>query len=435
MAQDYNFKPSLDVASIAQLMQKKALAEQDQKNFDRQQKLKEIEFAVQTGTSLAKGMVELSKQRQQKEFADALASTRMTPGQETPGAMQQPTMDRPDVTKMVGGNNGPMTVAQGVPQDDGTVTPALEQAPSTMGPPTDNPTSTAIRAGANAAPQQFADAYAGQQFPNPQQMGMYGSGVPVVNKQTGERAFAQFGKDGSVFVNGHKLEPDQVGTWDREYAPQAIETTGGVYMAPKLPGSTVSTAGQNYDQKKGKVSRDQLTVPEATHLDRVKASLEKDTVYEKMAARHTDLQQATANLDTANWVGDATIPSLLAKGLGKDAGALSDQDQKRYNVSPEVWRRIKTKINRWTEGTLTPEDRGDIREALRVADEKNKDLMNKRFEIYEGKARAGVKNVNKEFMHSYLTGGEDTINYGGGAQGGGGGIDGIAQLLNLPRKK
>ena len=426
MAQDYNFKPSFDVVGAASLMQKKALAEQEQKNLEIERKYRIIQEVIKTGQTLAADAVARSKRRQQEDFADALAKTKMTPGevvpeQTIPGAEQTPTMERPDVTKMVGGNNGFMDVAQGTEQPDGTVVPQLEKAPDTVMPsfqlpPTDNPTSTAIRKGAVVNPEEASKQFMEQQFPGPQgAMGMYGSGIPVRNRDTGERAFAQFGKDGSIFVGGRKLNPEEIGQWDREYAPQAIETTGGILMAPKIPGASYDTAGAAPDKKEGKTTRESYTVPELEHLNKTKLALEGDTVYNKLIGRDNELQQAVASIDTGNWVGDATIPSLLAKGLGRDAGALSDQDQKRYNVSPEVWRRIKTKYNKWVEGELTAEDRDDIREAVRVAGEKNQELIDARAKIYFNKAKAGVKNGNDDYLWKFLVG-EDKPAGGGGLQ-------------------
>ena len=424
MAQDYNFKPSLDVAGIAQLMQRKAIAEEELKLQKRAQRMKEIEQIIGIGGSIASGAVQASKLRQQKEFAEALAKTKMTPGETTQvpdqyaQAPEEQAVRTP--THAFGNGVGPTTnVVEGVPQEDGTVAP---QAPVAIpahevtGPPTDNPISNAVRAAARVNPEEASKQFMEQQFPGPQgAFGMYGSGVPVRNKGTGERAFAQFGKDGSVFVNGQKLAPEDIGQWDREYAPAAIETTGGVLMAPKVPGASYDTAGAAADKKEGKITRDSYTVPELAHLNKVKASLEGDGVYQKTSERDAELQQAMAAVDTENWVGDASILSVMAKGLGKDVGNLAQQEQARYQASPELIRRIQTKASRWARGVITPEDREDIREAIRIAGERNQDIMNRRTDLYERKAMSGVRNGNKEYIRTYLSGTEDKP-AGGGLQ-------------------
>lgn len=446
---DYNFKGNVDIAAIASLIQRKAVQEFEMKEAVKNRRLREIQAIVDIGGKLASGAVAAAKYKQQKDFADALAFTKMTPGytEQVPDQYaQEPTTSMvppPEVGMRGDGATPPLSaytagqpfpVVEGVEQPDGTVAPqppVAVPAHEIQHPPTDNPTSIAIRKGAMVDPEQTTRQFMEKEFATPGQFGMYGGGTPVRNKQTGERAFAQFGKDGSVVINGQRVPPAELVNWDREYAPQAVETTGGVVFADKTPGNTVSTAGAAADPKQGKITRDSYTVPELRHLDKVKASLEGDNVFQKINERENELAQAEASLDTSNWVGDATIPSLLAKGLGRDAGALSDQDQKRYQVSPEVWRRIKTKWNKWVNGELTDADREDVREALRVAGLKNQELKSKRVDIYERKAMAGVRNGNKEFVRSYLSGDEATPEAGAEASG----IDGIAQLLGLPKKK
>lgn len=177
MAQDYNFKPSFDVTGAASLIQKKALAEQDQKNLEIERQYRALKDVIETGRMFAQDAVVASKRRQQKEFADALADSQMTPGQTvmTPQATEptQGMVPTPNVGMRGEGATPPLSsytagrpfpVTEAAENPDGTVSPVMPEPIQTQIPPQENPKSALYRAAANANPDEAAKQYFEKEF-------------------------------------------------------------------------------------------------------------------------------------------------------------------------------------------------------------------------------------------------------------------------------
>lgn len=198
------------------------------------------------------------------------------------------------------------------------------------------------------------------------------------------------------------------------YAPVAIPNSGGgVNITPRVPGQA-SSASEGLNQQTGtKTTVGSYQKGELDRLDDRKKALENDEIFKKVQGRQSDLAIARSALDTNNWVGNATLLSSLAKGLGRDTGNLAAQEQERYQTSPAVIRRIATKATRWAAGDITQADKEDIREALRIADLKAKDLADRRASLYVNQGMRAVKNGDEDFIRNYIYGNKDSLDVSG----------------------
>lgn len=247
MAQDsYNFKPSVDIAGIASLMQKKALAEQEQKNFDRQQKLKEIEAAVSIGATFAKGAVEASKLRQQSQAASAISQAFYTPG--TPGTPAGPPVEQ-SIPTPIGINEGPpsqssgaypggaqIPAVQGVPQADGSVLP---QTPAVApGAPQPNATSDAILGAAKANPDAVTKAYADMLLGTPK------TKYQQIQKQDGTLGLVAIDEKNQTFREIKGLTPAGTNANDRKFVQESgrISANAKSQIASTMGGKAVEAA-------------------------------------------------------------------------------------------------------------------------------------------------------------------------------------------------
>lgn len=72
---DFNMKPSVDISGIAQVLQRKKIAEMEAKQAQRAQKMQELSQTIGLATNLATTMVESSKQRQKAAFVQSLSES------------------------------------------------------------------------------------------------------------------------------------------------------------------------------------------------------------------------------------------------------------------------------------------------------------------------------------------------------------------------
>ena len=105
---DFSMKPTVDISGIAQVLQKKRIAEIEAKQAQRTQRMNELTQTVSLASNLASNMVEYSKEKQKKAFisslGEALAATvpeKATPmvGPLGPTQQERPNVMTPDVAK------------------------------------------------------------------------------------------------------------------------------------------------------------------------------------------------------------------------------------------------------------------------------------------------------------------------------------------------
>jgi hypothetical protein len=372
-------------------MQSKANSEIQQKEFNREQTLKEIQFAVDTGSKLAQGAVAMSKQKQIRDFANALAATKMTPG--TPGSPARPG------TPVFGG--GTIPTVEATPNADGTVSPGSEVSaqptPSTMmpmvggpsydgaglasiggaeavpaTPPKDTPESLAIRAGAIADPANFAKNYAEQQFPDTLKLALTGSlanGVPdrYINLDTGERTTGIADKLGNLHLaTGQTFPVGAVHRWVKDPAAAIMAGPTGLPTAydklgPNRPGSS-PTAGPTLADKG--IPALQIAAPKLA--DRfVKAR--DDAFPENNNALKTQVEASASAAvvesilknPEVNQVGLQSLGFHLARMSGSNS-QLSDAERATFERGLSLARRIKDQGYKLGAGDLSPDMRREL---------------------------------------------------------------------------
>lgn len=166
--------------------------------------------------------------------------------------------------------------------------------------------------------------------------------------------------------------------------------------------STAPDAPAIIDKKPVKNAVNMLEKGEVDRLDKLKEDFNADLAVKTALSKQADYQMAKSVVGIGNWVGDAAVLSVAAKGLGRDVGNLSEQEQNRYRLSPAIWEGIKTKANLWAKGIIRPEDREAFKEAVRVMDEKNEDILNKKLGVYSRTAKTRIKNLDEDFAKNYL---------------------------------
>lgn len=199
---------------------------------------------------------------------------------------------------------------------------------------------------------------------------------------------------------------DQVEDVAPAFAPYAAQLgSGEIDFRERTPGERVSTASDQPDKVDGKTLKtnvNQLHKLEVERLEKLKEDFNTDKAVSAALTKQGDYEVASAAIETGNWVGDAALISVAAKGLGRDVGNLSAEEQERYRASPQIIQKIKSKISRWTQGIIPEEDREAFREALRVAREKNDYIIEKKRDIYGRTAANRIKDLDPEFAKSYI---------------------------------
>jgi hypothetical protein len=211
----------------------------------------------------------------------------------------------------------------------------------------------------------------------------------------------KFNNQVSRLGSGEVLSPEIASSLRPAYAPMAIQTNQGIRVVPRTPGE-YSTVAEGVRTGEKKESVPQLERQELLRLEDTKKKFLSDPAVKASITKKAEMDSAEAALSTKNWVGDATILSIAAKGLGRDAGNLSESEQERYRSSPELDRRIATKANRWAKGTITDSDREDFKEAIRIAKLKQEDILNGRLDVFTNSAEKQVKNADRKFLSGYI---------------------------------
>jgi len=184
------------------------------------------------------------------------------------------------------------------------------------------------------------------------------------------------------------------------FAPATITGTSGIYMTPRVEGTYRGAAGVPKGQRITSLA--QLTPTEASVLEKTKEDFNTDEAAKVSRTKQADYDMADSVVGIGNWVGDAAVLSVAAKGLGRDVGNLSTEEQRRYRMSPAILDMIKTKANLWSQGIIRPEDRDAFKEAIRVMKQKNLDILNAKRETYGKLAETRVPNIDATFARNYI---------------------------------
>lgn len=374
--------PALDPTALATLLQRKAAMEQEQKNIDRKRRddqLAHITDAVAAGQTLASNMMKLAEQRSQKKGLEDLNTLINTPEIPAPTASSFALAD-----KGTFGVQPSPEQEQAVKSRDAAFLSALVRANPEAG------TKALLSSKMGADEKSFAPQQAAIEFTD-------GSIKPA------------------TFRNGKYYYPNT----DELIPPSAIAGKGyGLVPMKRADGSVVyvsrSTArelGLNssapdspdvVNKKPVKTAINQLETGEVERLEKTKEDFNVDPAVKAALAKQGDYEIASGAIDTENWVGDAALISIAAKGLGRDVGALSDVEQQRYKTSPAFISRVRTNWSKWTKGIIPPEDRETFREALRIAREKNDHIVQLKRDAYGRVASSRVKGLDPEFAKSYI---------------------------------
>jgi hypothetical protein len=131
--------------------------------------------------------------------------------------------------------------------------------------------------------------------------------------------------------------------------------------------------------------------------------IEEDSVIKKQSEKLADLDQIATQLDTENPAFTGLMTSILAKTVGREAGALTDEDVVRANGDPSLLARVKRSITRNITGKIPDSDREDFKELLRVARTNTTRSIEQRQENFFRQARGRIsKNVTDNFLRAAL---------------------------------
>jgi hypothetical protein len=209
------------------------------------------------------------------------------------------------------------------------------------------------------------------------------------------------GTDNVYTMDGKLIPPEIARDLIPSYAPVTVMTPEGPALFNRTPGPINTTSKATpVGEKKKEIA--QLNQPELDRLEDTKKSFQTDAVYKAAVLKQAELETAESVVNTKNWVADASLLSTSAKSIGKEAGALNENDIQRLTSSPEVARRIKTKISKWKEGVIPEEDRDDFREIIGVLKTKQAEIINNRLEVYTRNAEKQVRNADRDFLKNYI---------------------------------
>lgn len=377
---DFRVKtPAVDPTAFAEVLQRKAQMEQQQLNIETERKqgrFKRILEAVQGGQAIAANMVDLATKRNELE------------------ATRKQQKAQQELTDLVG-------------------------EPSTL-PPSSDPKLDAIMQAnfkaerekrliqslSQAAPKDFNKALLDEKLGSPEKQ--FAPQQASIEFADGSIKPATFKGGKYYYANTDVLIPpsDIAG---RGFGLVPVTNSDGsvsyVSRSTAQKAGTVSTATEKtsiVDNKPLKTSINQLQTSEVGRLEKLKEDFNVDPAVKAAITKQGDYKIASGAVETQNWVGDAAMISVAAKGLGRDVGNLSAEEQERYKTSPELIRKVKNKWSRWTTGIIPPQDREDFREALRVAEAKNNEVLDKKIDTYGRVAANRIKSLDPEFAKSYL---------------------------------
>lgn len=385
---DFSFKGDVPFAAIVNAYQQKAQTEEQMRMNQeaiKQQKINNVKDIFNQGAGLVDNLMKYNKQSQIKDAQDAVVNllgkgaTPVPTNQMTPAASSMvPNMTEAPVTQDY--SKSPeykaelaSLVTKAFPEEAGK-----ELSKAAFGQLGDQKLTNATK-------------------PSPVALEMPdGTQVLGYFDPTDKTYYTQ---DGTPAPQGSKRSYKYDIRTDSNGNLQIISGASGKDMG------TVSSAPEKpsvVDGKTLKTNINQLAPEEGKRLEKLKEDFNTDKAVSAAIAKQSDYQIAEASIEANNWVGDAALISVAAKGLGRDVGALSDVEQDRYQFPKKFVDRVRTKYSNWVKGEIPEQDREVFKDALRVAREKNNDIILKKRKIYANTAKARIKNIDPKFAESYL---------------------------------
>jgi hypothetical protein len=98
--------------------------------------------------------------------------------------------------------------------------------------------------------------------------------------------------------------------------------------------------------------------------------------------------QAESALAADNWVGDRSLPGMIAGAAGERP--LSNQDIYRYSSDPSIAGRLSQLYSTLLEGRIDPQHREDYKQLVTIARQKNDDILNEQAYHYSYDVGAGL---------------------------------------------
>lgn len=381
---DFSFQGQVPTAAIIAAYQQKAQQEEQMRMNNealKQQKVQNVKDVFTQGAGLVGKIMEFNKQKQMSDAQQALTDLLAS------GADQVPT----NTTQNAKSSLFPQLTQAPITQNY-SATPEYKAELASL----------VTKAFPAAADDQIAKAAFAQL--NPQ----------AVAPRTGQMKMLNVilpGKKDGTFINydtfnrrAYDLQgndvTDQVQGAIPGFAPATVTTNQGATMIPRVAGSYSATS--EAAPSTGAENINQLPPKHLDILEKTKEDFNQNPAVKTIITKLNDLESVNSIIDTETWVADAALLSNAAKGIGRDAGALNEQDVARYGASPELLRRVKTKWSKWTQGVIPEADRKDFRQIVQVLKAKNEFLLQANVNRYANTARKRVPNLDPNFAKEYL---------------------------------
>lgn len=143
------------------------------------------------------------------------------------------------------------------------------------------------------------------------------------------------------------------------------------------------------------------------NLEMFGKKMEEDSVIKKQTEKISDLSQIEASLDAKNPAFTGLMTSILAKTIGREAGALAEGDVVRANGDPSILARVKRSLAKNLTGQIPESDRADFMELARIARSTSERAVQDRQEKFFEQARARISpKVTDEYLREALFGRE-----------------------------
>jgi hypothetical protein len=388
MSTDFRMNPSLNPASIAQLFQQRAAKQAEMDQQAEQQKANNMLATANAVSNIVSSSVEASKARQRKDMINNLSASMaaLIPNKAVPTMTSTTHLPESPAGTFAGTGEGEMT---------GQV------APSTMVPDVNR--QNAVKSAVQVNPDAFAKQFAGEMFPDASSDRQFAPQQGALEIKGGKVIPAVFKGGQYYYANTDQLiPPDQI--VGKGFKPSLFSDP---YTEDK---ALVSGAGATQKitgpaaPKPGELINDwtQLTPVRRKAIDEAKQAFDSADNVKAMTGRLQKFKETEALLDTENWVGDAALGAFVARTVASEVGNLNQQEQEIYRMSPEIIRKIKTKAHRWANGTITKEDREDIRKVVEVAKAKTLKSLDNEAEFHTNRLHSKMKNVDKKLIKSNI---------------------------------
>lgn len=356
---NFNFQSPVNPAAEAALMQRKAMFEQEQERAREKDAYSAAQDAVKSASELVSGMVERSKSKQKQDFINTLANSLGEKAAVNPLA-------------------------------------SFQKPVSSMVPPTTNVASfnpaqqDAIKSAVQLKPEPFIDALAKVTIPGAS-TGGFGNPIAVRNAVTGERSFAQAGKDGSfILANGQPFTAD----WQREYAPSSETfvyedpTTGKKTLLNRRDAKEVAPLAEEAgDQNTPFVKR---SLKEKDAIRQTRDKILQDPLLESSQVALNNVGNFKTILDQDLSVATGSLRSLAARVFAGEKGVLTDKDVERVSGSSDVANQFRTLVNKIYSGKPTDQDYREFQSII-------SSVTDRASEQYQTAVQAGIENLSMEF--------------------------------------